>query len=96
MLSAVGAATERIKLISAVTVLSSDDPVRVYQRFATIDRITGGRAEVSLGRGSFIESYPLFGYDLSDYEKLFEEKVDLFVKLRSEGKVSWQGETRVA
>lgn len=94
VLSAIGAATERIKLISAVTVLSSDDPVRVYQRFATIDGLTGGRAEVSLGRGSFIESYPLFGYELSDYEKLFEEKVDLFVKLRSEGAVTWHGETR--
>ncbi|WP_120006824.1 LLM class flavin-dependent oxidoreductase [Nesterenkonia muleiensis] len=94
VLSAIGAATERIKLISAVTVLSSDDPVRVYQRFATIDGLTGGRAEVSLGRGSFIESYPLFGYDLSDYEKLFEEKVDLFVTLRSEGPVTWTGETR--
>lgn len=94
VLAAAGAATERIKLISAVTVLSSDDPVRVYQRFATIDGLTGGRAEVSLGRGSFIESYPLFGYDLAEYEKLFEEKVDLFVKLRSEGPVTWQGETR--
>ncbi|WP_022872918.1 LLM class flavin-dependent oxidoreductase [Nesterenkonia alba] len=94
VLSAMGAATERIKLISAVTVLSSDDPVRVYQRFATIDGLTGGRAEVSLGRGSFIESYPLFGYDLADYEKLFEEKTDLFVKLRSEGKITWSGETR--
>ncbi|NLS10724.1 LLM class flavin-dependent oxidoreductase [Nesterenkonia sp. MY13] len=94
VLGAIGAATERIKLISAVTVLSSDDPVRVYQRFATIDGLTGGRAEVSLGRGSFIESYPLFGYDLSDYETLFEEKVDLFVKLRSEGKVTWNGQTR--
>lgn len=94
VLSAIGAATERIKLISAVTVLSSDDPVRVYQRFATIDGLTGGRAEVSLGRGSFIESYPLFGYDLSDYEQLFEEKVDLFVKLRSEGRITWSGKTR--
>lgn len=94
VLAAIGAATERIKLISAVTVLSSDDPVRVYQRFATIDGLTSGRAEVSLGRGSFIESYPLFGYDLSDYEQLFEEKVDLFVKLRSEGPVTWSGETR--
>lgn len=96
VLSAIGAATEQIKLISAVTVLSSDDPVRVYQRFATLDGLTGGRAEVSLGRGSFTESYALFGYDLADYEKLFEEKVDLFVKLRSEGPVTWQGETRAA
>ena len=74
--------------------LSSDDPVRVYQRFATIDGLTGGRAEVSLGRGSFIELYPLFGYELGDYEKLFEEKTDLFVRLRSEGPVTWSGETR--
>lgn len=96
VLSAIGAATERIKLISAVTVLSSDDPVRVYQRFATIDGITGGRAEVSLGRGSFIESYPLFGYDLSDYEQLFEEKVELFSALRTEGPVTWSGSTRAA
>lgn len=96
VLAAVGAATERIKLITAVTVLSSDDPVRVYQRFATIDGLTNGRAEVSLGRGSFIESYPLFGYDLGDYEKLFEEKTDLFVKLRSEQKVTWSGETRAS
>lgn len=94
VLSAIGAVTERIKLTSAVTVLSSDDPVRVYQRFATIDGLTNGRAEVSLGRGSFIESYPLFGYDLSDYEQLFEEKVDLFTRLRSEDAVSWQGKTR--
>ena len=94
VLAAAGAATKRIKLITAVTVLSSDDPVRVYQRFATIDGLTGGRAEVSLGRGSFIESYPLFGYELGDYEKLFEEKTDLFVKLRSEGPVTWSGETR--
>ncbi|GFZ86486.1 LLM class flavin-dependent oxidoreductase [Nesterenkonia alkaliphila] len=94
VLAAVGAATERIKLISAVTVLSSDDPVRVYQRFATIDGLTGGRAEVSLGRGSFIESYPLFGYDLSDYEQLFEEKVELFAALRSEGSITWEGQTR--
>ncbi|WP_010524988.1 Atu2307/SP_0267 family LLM class monooxygenase [Nesterenkonia sp. F] len=96
VLSAVGAATERLKLISAVTVLSSDDPVRVYQRFATIDGLTGGRAEVSLGRGSFIESYGLFGYELSDYERLFEEKLDLFARLRSEGPVSWEGTMRPA
>ncbi len=94
ILSAIGAATEQIKLISAVTVLSSDDPVRVYQRFATIDGLTGGRAEVSLGRGSFIESFPLFGYELSDYDELFEEKTELFTRLRSEGPVSWSGRTR--
>ena len=94
VLAAIGAATERIKLITAVTVLSSDDPVRVYQRFATIDGLTSGRAEVSLGRGSFIESYPLFGFNVGDYEQLFEEKTDLFAKLRSEGPVTWSGETR--
>ncbi|WP_416210598.1 LLM class flavin-dependent oxidoreductase [Nesterenkonia sp. HG001] len=94
VLSAIGSTTERMKLISAVTVLSSDDPVRVYQRFATIDGLTGGRAEVSLGRGSFIESYPLFGYDLSDYEKLFDEKAELFTELRQEKAVTWSGTTR--
>lgn len=96
VLAGIGAQTERIKLISAVTVLSSDDPVRVYQRFATLDGITGGRAEVSLGRGSFIESFPLFGYDLQDYERLFEEKLDLFARLRAEEPVTWQGSTRSA
>ena len=96
VLAGIGAQTERIKLISAVTVLSSDDPVRVYQRFATLDGITGGRAEVSLGRGSFIESFPLFGYDLQDYERLFEEKLDLFAALRSEDPVTWQGSMRPA
>ncbi|WP_261623747.1 LLM class flavin-dependent oxidoreductase [Nesterenkonia marinintestina] len=94
VLSAIGAATERIKLISAVTVLSSDDPVRVYQRFATLDGLTDGRAEVSLGRGSFVESFPLFGYELSDYDQLFEEKTELFAALRREGPVSWSGRTR--
>ena len=79
VLAALAARTETDPLGSAVTVLSSDDPVRVYERFATIDAISNGRAEVIVGRGSFIESFPLFGYDLADYEVLFEEKLDLFV-----------------
>jgi len=79
-----------------VTVLSSDDPVRVYQRFATVDAISNGRAQVILGRGSFTESFPLFGYDLSDYDKLFEEKAELFVQLLDEKPVSWTGTTRAA
>ena len=94
VLTAVAAQTQRIKLISAVTVLSSDDPVRVYERFATLDAISSGRAEVSLGRGSFIESFPLFGFELRDYEALFTEKLDLFSHLRSEGPVTWSGTTR--
>ena len=81
VLAAIAARTERIQLGSAVTVLSSDDPMRVYERFATLDAISNGRAEVILGRGSFTESFPLFGYDLGDYEKLFEEKLDLFAAL---------------
>lgn len=96
VLTGIGAQTERIKLISAVTVLSSDDPVRVHQRFATLDGITSGRAEVSLGRGSFIESFPLFGYELSDYETLFEEKLELFDQLRREEPVTWSGTKRSA
>lgn len=94
VLAAVAARTERIRLGSAVTVLSSDDPVRVFQRFATLDAISNGRAEVILGRGSFIESFPLFGYDLADYELLFEEKLDLFAKLLDEKPVTWSGKTR--
>lgn len=94
VLAALAGRTEHLKLISAVTVLSSDDPVRVYQRFATLDAVSGGRAEVSLGRGSFIESFPLFGYDLQDYERLFEEKLELFARLRTEAPVTWQGTTR--
>ncbi|MBF4462560.1 MULTISPECIES: LLM class flavin-dependent oxidoreductase [unclassified Rathayibacter] len=96
VLAAIAARTERIRLGSAVTVLSSDDPVRVYQRFATLDGISGGRAEVILGRGSFTESFPLFGYDLSQYELLFEEKLDLFHALVQGGPVTWQGTTRPA
>jgi alkanesulfonate monooxygenase SsuD/methylene tetrahydromethanopterin reductase-like flavin-dependent oxidoreductase (luciferase family) len=79
-----------------VTVLSSDDPVRVFQRFATVDALSGGRAEIILGRGSFTESFPLFGYDLTDYEILFEEKIDLFHKLLDEKPVTWEGTTRAA
>ena len=93
-LAAIAARTSRIRLGSAVTVISSDDPVRVYERFATLDGLSGGRAEVILGRGSFIESFPLFGYDLSDYEVLFEEKLDLFVRLLEERPVTWSGTTR--
>ncbi len=94
VLAAIAGRTERIRLGSAVTVLSSDDPVRVFQRFATLDAVSGGRAEVILGRGSFTESFPLFGYELSDYETLFEEKLDLFSLLLDEGPVTWSGETR--
>jgi probable LLM family oxidoreductase len=94
VLAAIAARTERIKLGTAVTVLSSDDPVRVYERFATLDALSGGRAEVILGRGSFIESVPLFGYRLEDYEVLFEEKLDLFAALRAEGPVTWSGTVR--
>ncbi|KIC57379.1 LLM class flavin-dependent oxidoreductase [Microbacterium hominis] len=96
VLAAAAARTERIHLGTAVTVLSSDDPVRVYERFATLDALSSGRAEVILGRGSFIESFPLFGYDLGDYEVLFEEKLDLFSQLLTEKPVTWQGTTRAA
>ncbi len=94
VLAAIAGQTEQIKLGSAVTVLSSDDPVRVFQRFATLDAASNGRAEVILGRGSFTESFPLFGFDLNDYDELFEEKLELFVKLLEEGEVSWSGNTR--
>jgi probable LLM family oxidoreductase len=96
VLAAIAGQTDRIALGSAVTVLSSDDPVRVFQRFATLDAASNGRAEVILGRGSFTESFPLFGYDLAQYEELFEEKLDLFVKLLDEGEVTWSGNTRAA
>src|SRR6187397_2828986 len=96
VLAAIASRTQSIRLGSAVTVLSSDDPVRVFQRFATLDAVSNGRAEVILGRGSFTESFPLFGYDLSDYDELFEEKINLFVQLLSEQPVSWQGATRSA
>lgn len=91
VLAAIAGKTKRIKLASGVTVLSSDDPVRVFERFATLDAVSGGRAQVILGRGSFTESFPLFGYDLRDYEALFEEKIELFSKLLSEKPVNWQG-----
>ena len=96
VLAAIAARTERIHLASAVTVLSSDDPVRVYERFATLDGLSNGRAEVILGRGSFVESFPLFGYDLSQYEVLFEEKLELFVALLRDQPVTWEGSTRAA
>ncbi len=94
VLAAIAGQTERIRLGSAVTVLSSDDPIRVFQRFATLDAASNGRAEVILGRGSFTESFPLFGFELSDYERLFEEKLDLFVALLDERPVTWTGTTR--
>lgn len=96
VLAAAAARTRDIHLGTAVTVLSSDDPVRVYERFATLDAVSNGRAEVILGRGSFIESFPLFGYDLRDYETLFEEKLDLFSQLMTEKPVTWQGTKRAA
>src|SRR3954462_6845113 len=96
VLAAIASRTRRVLLGSAVTVLSSDDPVRVFQRFATLDALSSGRAEVILGRGSFTESFPLFGYELSDYDQLFEEKVELFAALRGEGPVTWSGSTRSA
>ncbi|MGC2782606.1 MAG: LLM class flavin-dependent oxidoreductase [Roseiarcus sp.] len=93
-LAAAATRTKRIRLTSAVTVLSSDDPVRVYQQFATLDLISGGRAEIMAGRGSFIESFPLFGYDLNDYDELFAEKLDLLLALRAEPRVTWKGRHR--
>lgn len=96
VLAGIATQTSRIHLASGVTVLSSDDPVRVFQRFATVDALSNGRAEVILGRGSFTESFPLFGYDLRDYEVLFDEKIDLFVKLLDEKPVTWEGTTRAA
>lgn len=89
ILAGLATTTDRIHLGSAVTVLSSDDPIRVYQRFATIDAMSGGRAEVVLGRGSFTESFPLFGYDLGDYEKLFSEKLELFSRIVTEEPLTW-------
>lgn len=93
-LAAAAARTSRIRLGSAVTVLSSDDPIRVFQRFSTVDALSNGRAEVMLGRGSFVESFPLFGLDLADYEVLFEEKLELFDKVRAQKPVHWEGRTR--
>ena len=94
ILGAAAAVTKSIKLSSAVTVLSSDDPVRVFQDFATVDQLSGGRAEIMAGRGSFIESFPLFGYDLRDYDELFTEKLELLLKINKEERVSWQGKHR--
>ncbi len=96
VLAAIATATENIRLGSAVTVLSSDDPIRVFQRFATLDALSNGRAEVILGRGSFTESFPLFGHDLADYEILFEEKLDLYDRVRSQNPVNWDGRTRAS
>ncbi len=94
VLAAVAARTERIRLTPAVTVLSSDDPVRVFQRFATLDLVSSGRAELMVGRGSFIESFPLFGYSLNDYEELFVEKLDLLLAIRDNERVTWSGNFR--
>lgn len=96
VLAAAAAQTERIRLTSAVTVLSSADPVRVFQEFSTLDGISNGRAEIMAGRGSFIESFPLFGYDLQDYDELFDEKLDLLLKIRASEKVTWEGKHRPA
>src|SRR6202163_4255997 len=94
VLAAIAARTSRIHIGSAVTVLSSDDPVRVFQRYSTLNAVSNGRAEVILGRGSSIDSFPLFGYDLADYEELFEEKTHLFAELLKGGPVTWEGNTR--
>jgi probable LLM family oxidoreductase len=93
-LAAAAARTKDIRLTSAVTVLSSDDPVRVFQDFATLDLLSGGRAEIMAGRGSFIESFPLFGYDLGDYDELFSEKLELLLELRESERVTWTGRHR--
>src|ERR1051325_10716633 len=100
VLAAIAARTQRILLGSAVTVLSSDDPIRVFQRFSTLDAISNGRAEIILGRGSFIESFPLFGFALDQYETLFEDRLDLFAKVlehdRTHQPLTWKGRTRAA
>ena len=96
ILGAAAVKTKNIKLSSAVTVLSSDDPVRVFQDFATVDLLSSGRAEIMAGRGSFIESFPLFGYDLEDYDELFTEKLELLLKINASEKVSWKGKHRPA
>src|SRR5205807_889250 len=93
-LAAIAVKTEHIRLSSAVTVLSSDDAVRVFQQFAELDLLSGGRAEIMAGRGSFIESFPLFGYDLDDYDELFAEKLELLLKIRESDRVSWSGRLR--
>jgi probable LLM family oxidoreductase len=94
MLAAAAERTKSIKLSTAVTVLSSDDPVRIYEQFATLDLLSGGRAEIMAGRGSFIESFPLFGYDLNDYDELFAEKLELLVKIRDSERITWSGRHR--
>ncbi len=94
VLATLAGRTDRIKLGTAVTVLSTDDPVRVFERFSTLNAVSNGRAEPILGRGSFTESYPLFGFDTADYDQLFEEKLDLFAKLVKEDRVTWSGKTR--
>ena len=94
VLAAIAGRTHRIKLGTAVTVLSTDDPVRVFQRFSTLNALSNGRAEPILGRGSFTESYPLFGHDLQDYDRLFEERLDIFAKLLRDPRITWSGETR--
>jgi probable LLM family oxidoreductase len=94
VLATIAGRTSRIRLGTAVTILSTDDPVRVFQRFATLNAVSNGRAEIILGRGSFTESYPLFGFDLQEYDLLFEERLELFVRLLREEKVTWQGQTR--
>ena len=96
VLAAAATRTKRIRLTSAVTVLSSDDPVRVFQDFATLDLISGGRAEIMAGRGSFIESFPLFGYELRDYDALFAEKLELLLTIRKNERVTWTGKHRAA
>ena len=94
VLAGIATRTGRIRLGSSVTVLSSDDPVRVYQRFATLDALSDGRVDITVGRGSFTESFPLFGLDLADYDRLFAEKLDLLAALRTEGPVTWEGTVR--
>lgn len=94
LLAAAASQTKNIRLTSAVTVLSSDDPVRVFQEFSTVDAISGGRAEIMAGRGSFIESFPLFGYDLKDYDELYEEKLDLLLQIRDQEVINWSGKHR--
>lgn len=96
ILGAMAAVTKKIRLSSSVTVLSSDDPVRVFQDFATVDALSNGRAEIMAGRGSFTESFPLFGYSLSDYDTLFSEKLELLLKIRAEEKITWKGKHRAA
>ena len=96
VLSAAASITKNIKLMSAVTVLSSAEPVKVYQDFSTLDLISGGRAEIGVGRGSFIESFPLFGYNLNDYHELFEEKLDLLLKINTQENITWKGNLRAS